>query len=57
MKDKAAKEAYTDAEIARRRDAIVRNMIATPPRPHAPLKSNKKTSRRKRATAKPKKTL
>jgi hypothetical protein len=32
---------YTEAEAARRRDAIVRNMIATPPQPHKLKKAKK----------------
>jgi hypothetical protein len=34
-------DAYSEAEAARRRDAIVRNMIATPPRPHKPTKAKR----------------
>lgn len=37
-------EPYSEAETARRRDAIVRNMIATPPKPRAVTK--KKTKRK-----------
>jgi hypothetical protein len=52
---KQSDETYSPAETARRRDAIVRNMIATPPAPHLSLKAKKKASRPKRATAKAKK--
>jgi hypothetical protein len=31
-------ESYGDAETARRRDAVVKAMIATPPTPHKPMK-------------------
>jgi hypothetical protein len=37
-KQKAATD-YAPEEIARRRDAVVKAMIATPPKPHAPLKA------------------
>ncbi len=47
---------FTPAEAARRRDEIVRRMIATPPTPHAPLKTKQKPSRTKAATKKAKKT-
>jgi hypothetical protein len=48
-------DSYNPEETARRRDAIVKRMIATPPTKHAPLKAKVKPSRGKRATAKPKK--
>jgi len=52
----ALDESYSEAETARRRDATIRNMIATPPKPHAPLKARKaKASRSKVARRKPKK--
>jgi hypothetical protein len=42
-------DSYTETEAAKRRDAIIRNMIATPPKKHAPLKGKlkKKASRSK----------
>jgi hypothetical protein len=47
---------YSEAETARRRDAIVRNMIATPPRPHTGKPQKRKPSRAKAAIRKPRKT-
>ena len=44
MSKKEIGETYTAEETAKRRDAIVRNMIATPPTPHAPLKHKAKRS-------------
>jgi len=42
-------DTFSGAETARRRDAIVRNMIATPLQNHAPLKVvHKKRKRPKR---------
>jgi hypothetical protein len=43
---------YSEAETARRRDAIVKNMIATPPQKHEPLKAKKRLSRRNKKRAK-----
>jgi len=37
-------ESYSPAETARRRDAIVRNMIATPPQKHEPKSAKPKPS-------------
>jgi hypothetical protein len=43
---------YDAAETARRRDAIIKRMIATPPQPHKPrAKTRKKPALAKRATA------
>jgi len=42
---------YSPEETARRRDAVLKAMINTPPRPHKPL-SKKKAERSKRLTAK-----
>jgi hypothetical protein len=47
---------YSEAETARRRDAIIKNMIAMPPKPHTPAKSKRKLSRRKPAAKKRRKT-
>jgi hypothetical protein len=52
MEDKM-EESYSEAETARRRDAVVKAMIATPPTPHTTKKkakaSAKRASARKRA--------
>jgi hypothetical protein len=39
-------ETYSEAETVRRRDAIVRNMIATPPTPHKKATEKRKVSLR-----------
>jgi hypothetical protein len=49
-------DSYSESETARRRDAIVRNMIATPPTPHKPSKK-KKATRPRAKSAKPKKRV
>jgi hypothetical protein len=41
---KESDETYSDAETSRRRDAIVRNMIAMPPKPHQPKAKKKRAS-------------
>jgi len=46
-----SEDQYSEAEAAKRRDAIVRNMIATPPAPH---KTTLKPKRSKAAKSKPK---
>jgi len=43
---------YSPEEAALRRDAIIKNMIATPPTPHVPRKAKSTPSRPRRATRK-----
>jgi hypothetical protein len=33
---------FTDEDIARRRDAVIRHMINTPPKPHSEMKIGKR---------------
>jgi hypothetical protein len=51
MNLKQSNDQYSKAETARRRDAIIKNMIATPPQKHKPL-GKKKASRPKSANQK-----
>ncbi|HWY15271.1 MAG TPA: hypothetical protein VNX86_09080 [Rhizomicrobium sp.] len=48
MSAKPSDEIYSEAETARRRDAILRNMIATPPSPRKPKAKSKRKARDKR---------
>jgi hypothetical protein len=43
MAGKQPDEVYSDEEAARRADAVVRRMIATPPTPHKPVVPKQKT--------------
>jgi hypothetical protein len=49
-------DVYGEAKIAHRRDAIIKNMIATPPTPHGPIKGKQKPIRPKASTKKRDKT-
>lgn len=42
---KARNEQYSEQETAARRDAVIKRMLATPPKPHSEMKVGK--SRRK----------
>jgi hypothetical protein len=47
-------DTYSDEEIARRRDEVVRRMADTPPKPHSAMKLGKrKPKSSKNATKKP----
>jgi len=50
MAGKPEDDTYSDEEAAKRRDATVRAMIATPPKPHKPA-SNGKTRAPSKARA------
>jgi len=47
-----SEDTYSPAEAARRRDATIKAMIATPPEPRAQTKGKRKLSRPKAASAK-----
>jgi hypothetical protein len=44
------RDEFSDQEAARRRDAVVKAMINTPPTPHKPLNKKAKRSTRRRAS-------
>jgi hypothetical protein len=49
---KGGDETFTEQETARRRDAIIKRMLAMPPKPHAKMKvgkTKKKAGRPKKA--------
>jgi len=38
-------EVYSDEEIARRRDAVIKHMLNTPPKPHSEMKIGKRNAK------------
>jgi hypothetical protein len=51
-------EQYSDEETARRRDATIKRMLATPPKPHSEMKvgkSRRKSGKSLKSSAQPKK--
>jgi hypothetical protein len=36
---------FTDEEIARRRDAVIKHMLNTPPKPHSEMKLGKRKAK------------
>jgi hypothetical protein len=48
MSKRAAKESdlqYSEQESARRRDAVIKHMLNTPPKPHSEMKLGKRTGK------------
>jgi hypothetical protein len=41
---------FDDQETARRRDAVIKRMIATPPKPHSEMKVGKSAAKKKKPT-------
>jgi hypothetical protein len=49
MAPKKSDDQFSDKEAALRRDAIVKHMIATPPKPHSEMQIGKKAKKKKKA--------
>jgi hypothetical protein len=45
---------YSDKETAQRRDAVIKRMLATPPKPHSEMKVGKKAKKKKKGALKAK---
>jgi hypothetical protein len=56
MKKLQYDQEYSEQEIARRRDAVIRRMIATPPKPHSEMKMGKQHPAAKKKKTEAKKT-
>ena len=48
MSSNKKNDEYSDKEAAARRDAVIKRMIATPPKPHSEMKVGKKASPKKK---------
>jgi hypothetical protein len=53
MNTKRSDDQYSEQETAKRRDAVIKRMLATPPKPHSEMKIGKsKDKKRKSPTLK-----
>jgi hypothetical protein len=48
METKRSDDQYSEQEIAERRDATIKRMLATPPKPHSEMKIGKSRGKQKR---------
>ena len=51
MSNKPNSNNYTDAETIARRDATIKRMLNTPPKPHSEMKIGKPRAKRRKAKA------
>jgi len=49
MGKKETEEQFSEKEASERRDAIIKRMIAMPPKPHSEMKVGKKKAKKKKA--------
>jgi hypothetical protein len=49
--NKKTDEHYSENEAAARRDAVIRHMLSTPPKPHSEMKVGKTVKRKKKRAA------
>lgn len=51
MNNKRSDDQYSEKEIAERRDATIKRMLNTPPKPHSEMKIGKSKPKRKKKHA------
>jgi hypothetical protein len=56
MNQKHPNDQYSDREAAERRDAVIKKMLATPPKPHSEMKIGKTKGKAAKSPRKPKAT-
>jgi hypothetical protein len=54
MKTPKSNDEYDEKEAAARRDAVIKRMIAMPPKPHSEMKVGKKANKKKKGALKAK---
>jgi hypothetical protein len=50
MKKHRSDDQYDDIETVRRRDAVIKQMLATPPKPHSEMKLGKSKDKKRRGS-------
>jgi hypothetical protein len=49
MPDRSSDDSYSEEEIAQRRDAVIKRMLNTPPKPHSEMKVGKSKGKNMRS--------
>jgi hypothetical protein len=51
MAKSSSEDQYSEQETKRRRDAVIKRMLATPPKPHSEMRVGKRKTKEKKSLA------